>query len=123
MRTALTVLFAVALSGCKSSSAPLSVGALAKEYQQSISAARLKYDGKEITVRGRAIAAASTPVAGADQGSVLLQDESGRLACWFSSEQVERFSQVRSGQELTITGVFSGEAGVELKFCRLVQLE
>ena len=111
------------LTGCRSPSTPLSVERLSREYKESVAVTRLKYDGKEIRVRGLAISDPSPPANIAGEGSVLLQEESERLACWFSSDQVEEFSKVRGGQTLTITGVFSGEAGVELKFCRLVKIE
>jgi len=113
----------VVLAGCRGHATPLSVGRLAKEYKESVAVARLKYDGKEIRVRGLAISDPSPPANIADQGSVLLQEESERLVCWFSSDQREEFSKVKGGQTLTITGVFTGEAGVELKFCRLVKVE
>ena len=111
------------LAGCRGHATPLSVGRLAKEYKESVAVARLKYDGKEIRVRGLAISDPSPPANIADQGSVFLREEGERLVCWFSSDQVEEFSKVKGGQTLTITGVFSGEAGVELKFCRLIQVE
>jgi hypothetical protein len=113
----------VVLAGCRGHATPLSVGRLAKEYKESVAVTRLKYDGKEIRVRGLAISAPSPPANIAGEGSVLLQEESEKLACWFSSDQVQEFSKVRGGQTLTITGVFSGEAGVELKFCRLIEAE
>lgn len=113
----------VVLAGCRSASPPLSVERLAKEYRESVAVARLKYDGKEIRVRGLAVSAPSPPANAAEQGSLLLQEESETLACWFSNDQAEQFSRVKGGQQLTITGVFSGETGVELKFCRLVQVE
>ena len=123
MRTALISLIPMFLFGCHSFSGPVSVSAIAKEYRESIPAARLKYDGKEMSVRGVVSTSAKLPLGTGDQGSVLLREGDGSLACWFTSEQAERFSKVREGQKLTITGVFSGESGVELKFCRLVQVE
>jgi hypothetical protein len=103
----------------------LSAGALLSEYQQSTARTREKYDGREISVHGLALAAASLP-ANADQGSVWLEEKdetNGKVGCWFSRQQASDFSQVRGGEHLTIKGVFNGEAGVQLKFCRLVRIE
>ena len=67
------------------------------------------------------------PRNGADQGSVLLVEkdieEFRNVACWFSKDQSEQFSQVRGNQYLTVKGIFNGEAGAELKFCKLVKAE
>jgi len=131
MRRTLRFVIVASLVGCRSASpgAPpaVSVGALIKEYHESVSAARNKYDGKEISVRGIVPSAVLMPVENADQGEVSLieaGENSGRkLACWFSREQAAEFSKVKSGQQLTIKGVFTGESGVELKFCRIVDQE
>jgi hypothetical protein len=119
------------LTGCQRVSSnvpqPVSAGDLISEYERSMAAARLKYDGKEIGVRGLARSAAFLPLNGADQGSVWLEETdyetSGKVGCWFSEEQAAEFSKIRSGQHLTVRGIFNGEAGVELKFCRLVKVE
>jgi hypothetical protein len=114
------------LVGCRSAPpSPLAAGALLSEYQQSSTRAREKYDGKEISVQGLALAEASLP-ANADQGSVWLEEKdetTGKVGCWFSRQQASDFSQIRGGEHLTIKGVFNGEAGVQLKFCRLVKVE
>ena len=105
---------------------PFSAGAFSAEYQQSSVAARSKYDGKEIAVRGFAETAANLPRATEDQGSILLKaKESNSLAvtCWFSREQTQEFSKITGGQYITVKGVFNGEAGLELKFCKLVRIE
>jgi hypothetical protein len=114
------------LVGCRSAAPnPLAAGALLRQYQQSSAGTREKYDGKEISVQGLALAAASLP-ANADQGSVWLEERDetiGKVGCWFSRQQAGDFSQIRGGEHLTIKGVFNGEAGVQLKFCRLVKVE
>ena len=127
MRSVFSTLISLALIGCQSaSSIPISVGSLLAEYDQSSARAREKYDGKEISVQGFALTSASLP-ADADQGSVWLEESrneaAGKIGCWFSRQQAADFSQVRSGQHLTIRGVFNGESGVQLKFCRLVKGE
>jgi hypothetical protein len=115
------------LSAChfRSTAPPLSAGTLIREYQQSSTRTREKYDGKEISIQGLALAAASLPV-NADQGLVWIEENyetTGKVGCWFSRQQARDFSQIRGGEHLTIKGVFNGEAGVQLKFCRLVKVE
>ena len=62
-----------------------------------------------------------------EQGSLWLKEPesetNGKVGCWFSNQQAAEFSKISSGQYLTIKGVFNGEAGVDLKFCRLVKVE
>jgi hypothetical protein len=106
---------------------PVSARALADEYEQSTAAVRRKYDGKEIVVRGYTGTSASLPGVGADQGSVLLEEKEGKsyrqVVCWFSSEQVSKFSEIRGQQYIIVQGVFNGEAGADLKFCTLLKIE
>lgn len=131
MKGALVLLSLTMLAACQSalSSAqqPVSAGKLSDEYQESRAAVRTRYDGKEITVRGYTPTVATMPRSGADQGSVLLQEE-GRyrirqVTCWFSNEQTGEFSKIKGGDYLTVKGVFTGEAGAELRFCKLVKVE
>jgi len=127
MKGTLAIGILVLLVGCRSAPAPCSVGNLLSEYQESIVHTRQKYDGKEISVRGLALSAATLPLNGAEQGSVWLRESAGEttgeVSCWFSDQQAADFSQIRSGQQVTIRGVFNGEGGVQLKFCRLVRVE
>ena len=106
---------------------PLSAGALLHEYQQSSNWVRQKYDGKEISVRGFVMSAIVLPADAAQQGIVWLKESesetSGKVGCWFSNQQAAEFSKINRGQHLIIKGVFNGEAGVDLKFCRLVKVE
>ena len=119
------------LTACQSASSrqpePVSVGTLTKEYQESNSDTRRRYDGREITVKGLAVMAAMMPPPAADQGLVFLQDAGAsptrRVACWFSKDQAEQFSRIKSGQYVTVKGIFNGEAGADLKFCKLVKNE
>jgi hypothetical protein len=81
---------------------PVSAGALTNEYQDSTSDARRKYDGREITVKGRAQMTAMMPPPGSDQGLLFVEEKEAspprRVACWFSKDQAEQFSKVKSGQ-------------------------
>jgi len=106
---------------------PVSALSLAEEYERSSTAVRSKYDGKEIMVRGYSAIAATMPRSIEDQGSLLLAEKDSnlaqRIACWFSKDQNDRFSKIRPGQYVTVMGVFNGEAGANLKFCKLVRIE
>ena len=110
-----------------SATEPLLARNLAEAYERSSAAVRTQYDGKEIIVRGYVELAAVMPQAESDQGSVQLEDKQSksirRVVCWFSKEQSESFSKVKGDQYVTVRGVFNGEAGVDLKFCKLVSLE
>jgi hypothetical protein len=128
------VLFGLALfAACQTASSrppapqPVSAGTLSKEYQESTADTRRKYDGREITVRGLAQMAAMMPPPGEDEGLILLEEQAAnpprRVACWFSKDRVEQFTKVTSGQSITVTGIFNGEAGAELKFCKLVKID
>ena len=109
------------------SSKPVAAGALSAEYQRSTGSVRNKYDGKEILVRGYAQNPATLPQPDADQGLVFLQEKESqsvsKVICWFSREQATEFSKIKGDQYLTVRGIFNGERGVELKFCKLVKVE
>jgi hypothetical protein len=119
------------LSACQAASSrdplPLSAAVLSEEYERSSADVRGKYDGKEIIVRGYTVMAAARPQPGDDQGSVLLEEKGERsirkVSCWFSRDQAEPFSQIKGGQYITVKGIFNGEAGADLKFCKLVKIE
>jgi hypothetical protein len=106
---------------------PVAAGVLSDEYRRSVAIVRRKYDGKEIIVRGYAVNPATMPQADADQGSVSLEEKEGQSAstvtCWFSREQATEFSKIKGDQYLTVRGVFNGERGVELKFCKVVKVD
>jgi hypothetical protein len=131
MKSLLVWLSLTMLAACQSASLgaqePVSAGKLTEEYAESSASVRNKYDGKEITVIGYTLIAATMPRPGDDQGSVLLEekgrDPGRQVACWFSKEQSAEFSKIKGGQYLTVKGVFNGEVGAELKFCKLVKVE
>jgi hypothetical protein len=104
----------------------VSAGFLSEEYDRSSADVRMKYDGKEIMVRGYPLVAATMPNPGDDQGSILLEERERKLArpvvCWFSKDQSEQFAKIKGGQYVTVKGIFNGEAGAELKFCKLVKM-
>lgn len=106
---------------------PVSAGTLTREYQESTTDTRRTYDGQEITVKGLTAMTAMMPPAGSEEGLILLEEKGAnpprRVACWFSKDQAERFSKIKGGQLITVKGIFNGEAGAELKFCKLVKIE
>jgi hypothetical protein len=130
-RLAFVLLSFAILTACQSASSressSVSARTLADEYERSSATVRSKYDGKEITVSGYTATAATLPKAGDYQGSVLLEEKEHKparqVACWFSQDQAEQFSQIKGGQYITVKGIFNGEAGVDLKFCKLVRIE
>jgi hypothetical protein len=131
LRLAFALLSFAILTACQPASPrePSSVSArtLADEYERSSAAVRSKYDGKEIIVRGYTVIAATMPQPGADQGSVVLEEKEAKptrqVACWFSQDQAEQFSKIEGGQYVTVKGVFNGETGIALRFCKLVKVE
>ena len=131
LRIFLVLILLLSLAGCralsKGSTEPLSAAALSEEYEKSRAEARRRYDGKEIVVRGRTESTATMPRLPDDQGSVLLSEKrnvSGQqVICWFSRDQADEFARITGGENITVQGVFNGEAGPELKFCRLVKTE
>ena len=134
LRLGLALLSLTILVGCQAASSrpttppeTVSVGTLTKDYRESNSDTRRKYDGKEITVKGLAVMNAMMPPSAGDQGLVFLEEKGAtpprRVACWFSKDQAEQFSKVMAGQFITVKGVFNGDAGADLKFCKLVTIE
>lgn len=109
------------------SSKPVSAGVLSQEYGRSSADVRSKYDGKEIVIQGYALAAATMTPTSVDQGSVLLEEKEdkheGSVACWFSKDQAQQFLRIQGGQYITVKGIFNGEAGAQLKFCKLIRIE
>ena len=127
----LSLLIFVFSNGCRSQSTvtppSLTVMVLVSEYEASRTEARRKYDGQEIVVRGYTSSSPVMPRNGADQGSLLLEEkdikQARHVSCWFSRDQAEQFSKVKGGEYLIVKGIFNGEVGVELKFCKLVKIE
>ena len=131
LRLAFVLLSLTMLTACQNASSrspePLPAAALIEEYERSSASVRSKYDGKEIIVRGYTLTAATLPHEGHDQGSVWLEEEernaSRQVACWFSRDQAAEFSKIKGGQYITVKGIFNGESGADLKFCKLVRVE
>lgn len=134
LRLALVLVSLALLTACQAASSrqttpsePVFAGVLNKEYRESTTDARRKYDGKEITVKGLAQMTAMMPPSGSDQGLVFLEEEGAnpprRVSCWFTKDQADQFSKIDGGQIITVRGIFNGESGAELRFCKLVKVE
>ena len=78
-------------------------------------------------VNGVTQMAAMMPPSDRDQGLVFLEEKGvnppRRVSCWFSNDQADQFSRIKGGQLITVKGIFNGEAGAELKFCKLVKID
>jgi hypothetical protein len=104
----------------------LSAGDLTAEYERSKIDARRKYDGKEISVRGYVLGEVALPKDDEYEGLITLEDEtnsSSQVLCWFTRNDASKFGAIKGGQFATVKGVFNGERGAELRFCRLVSVE
>jgi putative nucleic acid binding protein len=131
LRLAFVLLSWSLLMACQAASSgqpeAVSAGALTKEYQESTTDARRKYDGLEITVKGLTQMPAMMPPSGEKQGVIFMEEKGAnpprRVACWFSNDHADQFSHVKGGQLITVKGIFNGEAGAELKFCKLVKID
>lgn len=105
----------------------VSAGDLTKQYEKSNASDRNMYNGKEIIVRGYARRAAAMPKDSDNEGQLSLEEKGGasvrQVTCWFSRKEAAKFEQIKGDQYVTVKGVFNGEMGAELKFCKLVKVE
>lgn len=118
-----------ALNSCGSGSGTLTrnitAEKLADKYNVSVEAARREFDGKELEVKGYVSEPVSMPNRDQSEGLILLGPEkksSGPpVRCWFSRYESAEFADVEAGQPITVKGIFNGESGTVIKFCKLVQ--
>ena len=97
---------------------------LAEKYRISVEAARREFDGKELLVEGYVIKAADEPKNDEGEGLILLGSEkkvNTQVQCWFTRYEAAEFGSIGPGGSITVKGVFNGEAGPVLKFCKLVK--
>jgi hypothetical protein len=97
---------------------------LADKYSVSVEAARREFDGKELVVKGYVSDPVSMPIGDKSEGVILLGSEkkpaSPRVQCWFSRYESAEFGDVGTARSITVKGIFNGESGIVLKFCKLV---
>ena len=122
---AFLALFVTCQSGVRDPTQTFSVSELASQYDRSPAGFRNSYDGREVVVSGYVIADPSMPDADEDEGLVYIEDPAGvrggQIFCWFSQKEAAAFSKLEPGKRITVKGVFNGENGTELRFCKLVR--
>jgi hypothetical protein len=125
------VLTVAALGSCQTASSgelkPISAADLTQAYARERADVRRRYDGKEIVVRGYVANSAVMPHGPGGQGSlsieVRMDEPVPKVTCWFSDDQQEEFSKLGGGRDVTVKGVFNGEDGLDLKFCKVLKGE
>lgn len=118
-----------AINSCGSGSSTLTrtitAETLADKYSVSIEAARREFDGKELEVKGYVSEPVSMPNSDQSEGLILLgppkKSSDPPVQCWFSRYESAEFADIDAGRPITVKGIFSGESGIVLKFCKLVQ--
>ena len=104
-----------------------SAGELLKEYERAGSDVRSKYDGKEIIVTGYVTMTEAMPEGDKYEGLISLQENeengSPKVDCWFSRKEAAEFAKLKGNRHITVKGVFNGESGAALKFCKIVAVE
>ena len=119
------VISSACASGLPLEGQTLTAGDLAIQYKHSKAEVRNKYDGRTITVRGYVMFEAVMPRVDEYEGLINVADKdtngASQILCWFTREEAEEFSSVKARQYVTVKGIFNGERGTELKFCKLVE--
>ena len=117
------------LSSCRTGAQPvirtISAETLADKYSVSIEAARHEFDGKDLLVEGYVLNSVAMPKNDNEEGMVLLGSDKGSamgVQCWFTKYESAEFTGVVPGNSITVKGIFSGEPGPVLKFCKLVKV-
>ena len=119
---ALTMAFACDYGG---PGGAISAGDLVNAYERSSADVRSRYEGKEITVRGKAMLQSSLLEANYTEGLIAVKDDGGQIRghvnCWFSQNNAANFANISENQSVVVQGIFDGENTTDLKFCRLVK--
>jgi hypothetical protein len=115
------------VSGCSASeSQSLPAAEFALRYESSPLATRQEFEGRELSVHGAVLYGPTPRDESQTEGYVILgggDPQERQIKCWFSEKEAERFVNIHSGQNIGVRGIFSGEAGAEIRFCRLVSVE
>ena len=116
------------LSSCRAGAEPairtITAETLTDKYTVSVDAARHEFDGSNIAVEGYVLDFIAMPQNDNEEGMVLLGSEKGSgkgVQCWFTRYQSAEFAGLKPGNLITVNGIFSGETGPTLKFCKLVK--
>lgn len=111
-------------TGPNESTRTISAETLAEKYAVSVEAARREFDGKELVVKGYVSSFVSVPKGDETEGMLLLGSDKKSLTqvqCWFSKYESAEFSDIAVGQPIVVKGIFNGESGLVVKFCKRVQ--
>jgi hypothetical protein len=52
-----------------------------------------------------------------------MHEPTPRIICWFGNDQEEEFSKIGGERYVTVKGVFNGEDGLDLKFCKVLKID
>ena len=114
------------LSSCRTGAEPvirtITAETLTDKYSVSVDAARHEFDGNSLLVEGYVLNSVSMPKNDNEEGMVLIgaeKESSKGVQCWFTRYQSAEFVGLKPGNLITVNGIFSGEAGPTLKFCKL----
>lgn len=118
-----------ALNSCRAGSGTLTrtitAETLADKYSVSVEAARREFDGKELVVKGYVSNFVAMPKDDESEGMILLgsgkKTADPQVQCWFSRYESAEFADLGTGRSITVKGIFNGESGIVLKFCKLVR--
>jgi hypothetical protein len=122
MTLALVMMFVSCGSGSDDSIRTITAGTLADKYRVSVEAARREFDGKELLVEGYVLSVVAVPKSDEGEGVILLgpsTEGSIGVQCWFTRYESAEFAGLSPGSSITVKGVFNGETGPVLKFCKL----
>lgn len=105
---------------------PISVSQIGREYKDNEQAARTKYDGKEVTVRGHSLVAPIMPTSATDEGLIALSEKDGdplvKIVCHFKQSDEAGFKQITGDQFFVVKGTFQGADGPNIKNCKFVEI-
>ena len=124
MALALVTVFFSCRSHSNQSVRTITAETLAQKYGVSVEAARREFDGKELLVEGYVLTVVAVPKNDEGEGVILLgstKEGSAGVQCWFTRYESAEFKNIAPRSPLTVKGVFNGEAGPVLKFCKLVK--
>lgn len=112
-------------AGSRTSTRTITAEALATKYNVSAEAARREFDGKELVVKGYVLKSVAMPNGDESEGVILLSPGNKitgpTVECWFTRYESAEFAELDTGQSITVKGIFNGESGITLKFCKLAQ--
>lgn len=124
MALALLTVFFSCQTGSDPSVRTITAETLADKYSVSVEAARREFDGKELLVEGYVLNVVVMPRDDEGEGVILLGAEKKvvtALQCWFTRYESAEFAGIEPGSPIKVRGMFNGETGPVLKFCKLVQ--